>query len=119
MKKIKTALISAAFFSFLLSASAVFAQWVPANYSGYGLPSGSIYLIILGIMKWFLAIFGFIAIIGFIISGILYLTSAGDDTQQEKAKNQMMWSIIGVVVGLAGFVMLQAINSMLSTTTLF
>ena len=95
------------------------AGWSTGNYSGYGLPSGTIYAIILGVMKWSLGIFGFIAIIGFVISGLLYLTSAGDDDQQEKAKKQMTWSIIGVIVGLVGYVIIVAVNSMLggSSTT--
>lgn len=115
MKKTKIALISSAFL--LLSASAAFAQWSTSNYSGYGLPASSIYNIILNIMRWLLAIFGFVAIIGFVISGVMYLTSAGDDDQQEKAKNQMMWSIIGVIVGLVGFVVLYAVTTMLSANT--
>lgn len=79
-----------------------------------GLPGGSIIGIIEGAMYWLLAIFGMIGVIGFLISGILYLTSAGDEDQLKKAKSSMTWSIVGVIVGLAGLVIIGAINTWLS-----
>ena len=101
-------------FSISLFPAAALAQWNVGRYSGTQLPSGSLYNIIENILKWLLIIFGFIAIIGFVISGIMYLTSAGDEDQQEKAKNQMFWSITGVIVGLVGLVVLYAVHKMLS-----
>jgi len=81
--------------------------------SSYGLPSGSIFGILSNLLDWLLAIFAILGIVGFIISGILYLTSAGDDTQIEKAKTAMMYSIMGILVGLIGFVVMQAVFSLL------
>lgn len=78
-----------------------------------GLPHGDILDIVFNILFWILAIFGAVAVIGFAISGILYLTAAGDDDQIEKAKNAMKWSIIGVIVGLSGIVILRAVSNML------
>jgi glucose uptake protein GlcU len=101
-------------FSISLFPAAALAQWNVGRYSGTQLPSGSLYNIIENILKWLLIIFGFIAIIGFVISGIMYLTAAGDEDQQEKAKNQMFWSITGVIVGLVGLVVLYAVHKMLS-----
>jgi hypothetical protein len=71
----------------------------------------------MSIMSWILAILGFIGIIGFVISGILYLTAAGDEGKMGTAKNAMTYSIIGVIVGILGYVMIQAINSMLGGTS--
>ena len=101
-------------FSISLFPAAALAQWNVGRYSGTQLPSGSLYNIIENILKWLLIIFGFIAIIGFVISGIMYLTADGDEDQQEKAKNQMFWSITGVIVGLVGLVVLYAVHKMLS-----
>ncbi len=78
-----------------------------------GLPSATIPVIVEGLVRWLLYIFGFLAIISFLISGIMYLTAAGDEKTQEKAKNQMKWSIIGVIVGLAGLVVIAAIDNLL------
>lgn len=103
----------ASFFAGAGAALAAASGWSVSNYSGLGLPGGTIYGIIENVVMWALGIFGFIAIIGFVISGVMYLTSAGDDTAMKKAKNQMIWSLTGVVVGLVGMVIVVAINTLL------
>ena len=82
--------------------------------SSSGLPSGSILGIVQNILYWLLAVLSMVSLIGFIISGIMYLTAAGNDEQIKKAKSAMMYSIIGVIVGLAGFVIWQAAQYMLN-----
>jgi hypothetical protein len=77
------------------------------------LPGGTIHDIVFNLASWMLLILGSIAIIGFVISGILYLTAAGDDERMETAKKGMIYSIIGVVVGLLGYVIVQAVDSWL------
>ncbi|MGB3072729.1 MAG: pilin [Candidatus Moraniibacteriota bacterium] len=89
------------------------------NYQSSGLPTGTIYQIISSTLSWLLAILGFIAVIGFVISGILYLTAAGNETQIEKAKSAMTYSIIGVIVALMGYVIIQAVNAWLGTSANF
>jgi hypothetical protein len=76
-------------------------------------PSGGLFAIVEGLVKWLLGIFGFLAILSFIISGAMYFFSSGDDTAMKKAKSQMQWSIIGVVVGLLGYVVIVAIDAAL------
>ena len=82
--------------------------------SSFGLPDSSIMGIITNILFWLLTVIGFVSIIGFAIAGILYLTAAGDDNQISRAKTAMKNSIIGVIVGLSGFVVLRAASYMLS-----
>ncbi|MDR3583389.1 MAG: pilin [Candidatus Pacebacteria bacterium] len=91
--------------------------WNVGNLSGFGLPSGSISGIIKNIPMWLLGIFGFVGVIGFVISGLMYLTAAGDTGQAETAKNAMVYSIIGIIVGLSGLVVIIAVNAMLNGTT--
>lgn len=88
------------------------------NAGNANLPGGTIFNIISNTMNWLLAILGFIGIIGFVISGILYLTAAGDETQIEKAKSAMMYSIIGIIVALIGFVIIRAVDTWLSGTSM-
>lgn len=88
--------------------------WNLGDISGFGLPSGSISGIIINILDWILMIFGVVGIIGFVISGLMYILAAGDDGMIEKAKEAMKYSIIGVLVGLAGFVAIKAIAAILS-----
>ncbi|MDD5083932.1 MAG: hypothetical protein PHT88_03300 [Candidatus Moranbacteria bacterium] len=80
----------------------------------FGLPGGSIFGIVATVVDWLLALFGILGILGFIISGIMYLLSAGDEKTADKAKAGLKYSIIGIVVGLSGFVIMQAINGLLS-----
>ncbi|MFC1623218.1 pilin [Patescibacteria group bacterium] len=70
-------------------------------------------IVITNFMKWILSVFGVLAIIAFAISGVQYLTAVGDSDKAETAKKQMVWSIMGVVVGLLGYVIIQAIDTML------
>ena len=68
-------------------------------------------------MLWLLGILGFVAVIGFVISGILYLVAAGDEDAQARAKRAMIYSITGVIVGLAGLVILYAAQRLLAGQT--
>lgn len=87
--------------------------------SATGLPAGNLTNIIIGIMNWLLVILGILGVIGFVIAGILYLTAAGNEDQMKKGKNAMTWSIIGVIVGLMGYVIIQAVDSMLNVGSKF
>ena len=64
----------------------------------HGLPAGSIFGILQNLLNWLLALFGIFGIIGFVLSGIFYLVSAGDEGMAEKGKEGMKWSIIGIIV---------------------
>jgi len=82
--------------------------------AGTNLPQSSIMGIVSNVMNWLLIIVGIIGVIGFAIAGILYLTSAGDEDRMGKAKNAMLYSIIGVIVALAGIVALNFAQHMLN-----
>lgn len=93
--------------------------WNVGDLMGFGLPSGSISGIIRNILSWVLMIFGFLGLIGFVIAGIMYVLSSGNDNMIEKAKTAMTYSAIGIVVGLVGLVIIQAINMALNVGTNF
>lgn len=76
-------------------------------------PSGGIVTIITNILYWMLSIFGILAIIAFIISGIQYILSVGSEEAIDNAKKSMKWSIVGVAVALSGLVIIYAIDKML------
>jgi len=97
----------------------VLAQWSLSDVNGFGLPEGRVEDIIGNIMEWLLIIVSFVAIIGFSISGIMYLTSVGDEERQKKAKSAMVYSIIGVIVALGGYVIWIAVERMLDGRTSF
>ena len=121
MNKIKKALYAAASVAVATAPALASAQWSVGfgNAQSSGTPTGSIIGIIQSTMNWLLAILGFLGIIGFVIAGILYLTAAGNEDQIDKAKTAMMYSIIGVIVALLGFVVIQAVTAWLGTSTSF
>lgn len=81
-----------------------------------GLSRTPVVEIVVNLMRWMLYLFGFLAIIAFVISGIQYLTSAGDMNTIETAKRNMQYSIIGIVVALSGLVIIVAIDALLRAT---
>lgn len=81
-----------------------------------GLSETSVAKIVINLMKWMLYLFGFLAIISFVISGIQYLAAAGNMNMIETAKRNMMYSIVGVIVALAGLVIIIAIDALLRGT---
>jgi hypothetical protein len=120
-KRILGIITSFFFLMFGLLPQKIFAQWDVNSLGGFGLPDSprGITGIVGGIASWLLGLLFFISIIGFIIAGIMYLTAAGDDTRVEKAKKAMMYSIIGVIVGLSGYVIVVAVTAMLSGSSMF
>lgn len=88
--------------------------WDPESLSSYNLPDQTIYDIISNILSWLLEAFALLGLIGFLIAGILYLVAAGDEKQAEKAKKAMMYSIYGILAGLSGYVVIQAVNNLLN-----
>lgn len=116
MKKIKIIFLSIILFFLPII---TFAQWNPSTLESYNLPNKSIYDIIKNLLTWILSIFGLLAVIGFVIAGIMYLISAGDDDAMKKAKKAMTYSIIGVIVALSGLVIIFAVDSALNANTYF
>jgi hypothetical protein len=84
-----------------------------------GLPDQGIFAIITNIMNWLLMAVGVIAVIGFAIAGILYLTAAGDQGRIDQAKSAMMYSIIGIIVALAGIVAINFAQGLLGAQSKF
>lgn len=105
--KILSIIISLAYF-FL--PTRILAQWNvdDPDMVGTNLSKAPIFGIISNIVFWLLGTLEAISLIAFIIAGILYLTAAGDETRAGKAKKAMTYSILGVIVGLSGFVIFKA-----------
>ncbi len=78
------------------------------------LPIAEIMQVLNGLMQWALAIVAVLAVIGFVISGILYLTAAGDEDQIGRAKRAFGAAVMGVIVSMLGLIVLQAAQTILS-----
>jgi len=82
-----------------------------------GLSDKTIQQILTNFLNWLLMIVGIIALIGFAISGVQYILSAGEEKAMETAKRNALYSVMGVVVVLSGYVIIKAIDAALTATT--
>ncbi|MFZ2299667.1 MAG: hypothetical protein WAW00_00855 [Candidatus Moraniibacteriota bacterium] len=62
-------------------------------------------VILLRILDFLLSIIGVLGIIGLVVSGILYLTAAGDEDRIRLAKRSALASVIGIVIALGALVL--------------
>lgn len=60
----------------------------------------SLWGIVNAVINWILAIVGVIAVFMIILGGIQYSTSAGDSGKVKKAKDTILYGIIGLVIAL-------------------
>jgi lysylphosphatidylglycerol synthetase-like protein (DUF2156 family) len=91
---------------------------VDLNYPQTGLPAGGggdapVANVFVNLMSWLLIILGSLAIISFVIAGIIYLTATGYQDKMDQAKRAMLYSLIGTIVALLGFVIVKAIDAWL------
>jgi len=65
-----------------------------------------------------IGVIGFIAVVVIIYGGFMYTTSAGDSNKVTKAKNAIMYGIIGLVVAMLAFAIVNfVIGGLFSTST--
>ncbi len=50
-----------------------------------------------------LGVIGFVAVVMIIVGGVQYTTSAGDAAKVTKAKNTIMYGVVGLVIALLAF----------------
>ena len=60
----------------------------------------SLWTTVNNIINWVLGIVGFIAVVMIIVGGLNYTLSAGDSTKVKKAKDTILYGIIGLVIAL-------------------
>jgi len=56
-------------------------------------------------------VFTIIAVIMFIIAGILFMTAQGNAEKVQQARSAFMWGVAGVVVGIIAFTIITLVRS--------
>ncbi|HBP00721.1 MAG: hypothetical protein UY41_C0045G0007 [Candidatus Moranbacteria bacterium GW2011_GWE1_49_15] len=69
--------------------------------------------ILASILNFLLSIVGVLAIIALVISGIMYVTSAGDERRMTVAKKSAVYSVVGIAVALGALVIVKNISSII------
>ncbi len=87
--------------------------------SSTGLSDMTVSEVLMSMLSWLLYITGTIGIIAFVVSGMMYLTSAGNDKMIENAKTYMVWSIVGIIVAFSGVIVLNAVANLFEGSVTF
>jgi len=82
---------------------------VPSNVALSTGGEGSIRTLILKIVNFFLGFLGLIAVIMIIYGGITYVTSAGNEEKAGEAKKIIMYAIIGIIIVLISFALVNTV----------
>ena len=102
--KMKKIVISLIILSILIVPVMAFAQPSGANI-------GSLEQLVTAIERPLWIVFGLIALIAFVASGILFLTAGGDAEKVKGARTAFLWGIVGIVVGILAFSIVRIIDS--------
>jgi len=70
---------------------------------------GSAKELIVVIIQWLIGIMGALAVIAIIYSGVMYITSGADTARAETAKKNLMWAIIGIVLVLLSYFLVELV----------
>lgn len=90
---------------FLVSFMTLTALVLPVLASAQGVPSGgaSLQQLIDGIKSAAWMIFGAVAVVCFVIAGILFLTAQGSPEKVQSARSAFLWGVAGVVIGILAY----------------
>ncbi len=72
-------------------------------------PGGDLRSLVLTVVNYFLGFLGLIAVIMVIYGGITYVVSAGKDEAVGNAKKIIMYALVGLVIILLSFVLVNAV----------
>jgi len=65
--------------------------------------TGDLITIVLGLVNWVAWFVALVAVLFGLYSGILFITAGGDDEKLTKAKNILLYAIVGIVVAILAF----------------
>ncbi|MFH1183140.1 MAG: hypothetical protein V1690_02670 [Candidatus Moraniibacteriota bacterium] len=66
--------------------------------------SADITQLILKVINYAIIIIGVLGVLMFIYAGFLYLTATGNQERIDRAKDTLLYSVVGIVVSVLGFV---------------
>jgi len=115
MKKFKTFLISISLMLFI-PLIITHADWTTGMTAaaGFSLPSATVYDILTSLLEWLLKIFTVLAVIAFAVAGIMFLTAGSNADMAQKAKSSVGYSIIGITIGISGYIIVKLVSEALA-----
>lgn len=79
----------------------------------FDLPNADPRDIFVNLLLWLLMMFTILAVLAFVISGIMFLTAGANSNNAQRAKDMVTYSIIGIVIGLSGYIIIALIDGIL------
>ena len=74
--------------------------------------------VIFGAISWLLIFSGSLAVIAIIWSGIMYITAGGDAEKAVTARKNLTWAIIGVIVLVLSYFIVNEVNRIVGGGTI-
>jgi hypothetical protein len=98
---------------YLISLALLSALALPVFALAQGQPAGGATLdsLVNGIKTAAWTIFGAVAVIAFVVAGILFLTAAGNPEKIQQARNAFLWGVAGVVVGILAYSIISIVQT--------
>ena len=90
------------------------AQWTGADPGNTGLSDDDLSTVLTNILNTILGLLAILAVLGFVISGVLYITAGGNTERVGQATSWLKYSIIGIVVALIGYIVVNFISGLLT-----
>jgi hypothetical protein len=113
MKKIAYSAASISVLGLLMGGSVLGASTTITPPPPSGMATGSFSTLLTYVVNFILSILGILGIVGIAVAGVLYITSGGDEKRTENAKKWMLYSIVGIIVAILGYVIVKTIESIL------
>ena len=85
-----------------------------ANNLSSKLPHVNTETVTTNVVSWLLGTIGIAAVVMMIVSGVKMTTSAGDPNAVKKAKQTMIYSVVGLVVAVLAYVIVQFVVAKIS-----
>lgn len=79
-----------------------------------GLDNRSVENVVINVTQVVTGIIGVLAILMIVVSGVMYITSGGDQNRVDTAKRMLTYSIVGLVVALLAFTIVSTISGALT-----
>lgn len=76
---------------------------------------GSIGDIFTTTISWMLGTAALLAVIALVYSGIMFITAGANADQAEKARKNVTWAVIGIVIVILALVIVQWVNNIINT----
>ena len=71
----------------------------------------TLFTLVINVLKYVFGLAGILAVVMIVIGGLKYATSQGDPSRIKSAKDTILYSVIGLVVALASFAIVNFILS--------